>query len=84
MLELTQKSERTIQHLETKIASLEKEVATHNASVDELNREHNNQLETLRTDNAVLEVCTCTHIYMYVYVQCVVQLIEVLYDIADF
>lgn len=39
-----------------KIASLEKEVATHNAGVDELNREHNVQLEALRTDKAVLEV----------------------------
>ena len=57
MLELTQKSERTITNLEMKIASLEKEVATHNAGVDELNREHNLQLETLRTDKAVLEVC---------------------------
>ena len=58
MLELTQKSERTITNLEIKIASLEKEVATHNAGVDELNREHNQQLETLRTDKAVLEVCS--------------------------
>ena len=56
MLELTQKSERTINNLEMKIASLEKEVATHNAGVDELNREHNVQLEALRTDKAVLEV----------------------------
>lgn len=40
-----------------KIASLEKEAATHNAGVDELNREHNIHLETLRTDKALLEVC---------------------------
>lgn len=58
MLELTQKSERTITNLGMKIGSLEKEVATHNAGVDELNREHNLQLETLRTDKAVLEVCS--------------------------
>ena len=57
VLELTQKSERTINSLEMKIASLLKEVATHNAGVDELNREHNVQLEALCTDKAVLEVC---------------------------
>ena len=56
MLELTQKSERTITNLEMKVASLEKDVATHNDGVDELNREHNLQVEALRTDKAVLEV----------------------------
>ena len=56
MLELTQKSERTITNLEMKVGSLEKEVATHNAGVDELNREHNLQLETLCTEKAMLEV----------------------------
>ena len=56
MLELTQKSERTITNLEMKIGSLEKEVSTHNAGVDELNREHNIQLEALQTDKAMLEV----------------------------
>lgn len=64
MLELTQKSERTINNLEMKIGSLEKEVATHNAGVDELNREHRKEVETLCTDKAVLEVCVsqCVHL----------------------
>ena len=57
MLELTQKSERTIKNLEMKIANLEKEVATHHAGVDELNKEHRKEVETLSTDKAVLEVC---------------------------
>ena len=39
-----------------KITSLENDVTTHNAGVDELNREHNIQMEALRTDKAVLEV----------------------------
>ncbi len=62
VLELTQKSERTITNLEMKVGSLEKEVATHNAGVDELNREHNSQLETLRTDKAMLEVGCVLHV----------------------
>ena len=61
MLELTQKSERTINNLEMKIGSLEKEVVTHNAGVDELNREHRKEVEALCTDKAVLEVRMCTH-----------------------
>lgn len=55
VLELTQKSERTIKNLEMKIANLEKEVATHHAGVDELNKEHRKEVETLSTDKAVLE-----------------------------
>ena len=56
MLELTQKSERTIQGLEHKVASLEREASTHHAGVEELNREHKIQVDTLREEKAMLEV----------------------------
>lgn len=56
MLELTQKSERTIQGLELKVASLEREVTTHHAGVEELSREHRVQMDTLREEKAMLEV----------------------------
>ena len=59
MLELTQKSERTIRGLEMKVSSLEREVTTHHAGVEELNREHRVQMDTLRENKAMLEVGGC-------------------------
>jgi hypothetical protein len=59
MLELTQKSERTIQGLEVKVSTLEREVSTHHAGVEELNREHRVQMDALREEKAMLEVSGC-------------------------
>lgn len=56
LLELTQKSERTVSSLETKIASLEREVATHNAGAAEVNREHTAIVEMIRNEKAMAEV----------------------------
>lgn len=56
MLELTQKSERTIQNLELKVSSLEREAASHHDGVEELNREHKIQVDSLREEKAMLEV----------------------------
>lgn len=56
MLELTQRSERKVQGLEAKVAQLEREVSTHEAGVEELNREHTLQLDALREAKAMLEV----------------------------
>ena len=56
MLELTQKSERTIQGLELKVASLSREAASHHDGVEELNREHKIQVDSLREEKAMLEV----------------------------
>ncbi len=56
MLELTQKSERTISSLENKIANLEREVATHNVGAEEVNREHSQLMEVIKNDKAMVEV----------------------------
>ena len=51
--------------LETKIASLEREVATHNAGAEEVNREHTAIVELIRNEKAMVEVsveqsvCVC-------------------------
>lgn len=56
LLELTQKSERTVCSLETKIVTLEREIATHNAGAEEINREHSVIVETVRNEKAMVEV----------------------------
>jgi len=55
LLEVTQKSERKISGMESKIVKLEQEVSTHLAAVDEINREHELQAESIRTEKAMLE-----------------------------
>ncbi len=46
-----------VQGLEARVNELEREVSTHDAGVEELNREHALQLDTLREAKAMLEVC---------------------------
>lgn len=58
VLELTQKSERTIQGLKLKVGKLEVEVASHHAGVEELNREHSTQVDKLLEQKALMEVGT--------------------------
>ncbi len=59
MLELTQKSERTVSSLESKISNLEREVATHNAGADQVNREHAALMEVINNEKAMVEVNAC-------------------------
>jgi len=62
-LELTQKSERTIQDLEAKVSSLEREVASNNAGVEEVTKEHKSEIEVIRNEKALVEVQlhSCLH-----------------------
>ena len=59
MLELTQKSERTIQGLKLKVGKLEAEIANHHAGVEELNREHGTQVDELTEQSTLMEVGWC-------------------------
>lgn len=55
---MTQKSERTISSLEKRIANLEREVTTHNAGAEEVNREHSAVVEVIKNEKAMVEVHT--------------------------
>ena len=59
LLELTQKSERTISALESRIATLQREVDTHNAGAEEVNREHSAIVDMIKNEKAMVEVCGC-------------------------
>ncbi len=56
MLELTQKSERTIRDLQQKVGKLTTEMATHQVGVEEMEREHKDQLDNLTEQKTLLEV----------------------------
>ena len=56
VLELTQKSERTIRDLQQKVARLEGEVATHQAGVEELERDHKTRVDNITEQKTLMEV----------------------------